>query len=136
MLVEVDWTHLNERDPRWQDRRCLYAYVSRRGDILYIGKAGRQTVAQRRTGSHKDKIFRFCERKLGIREFGLLHGCLSLEDARRLSPELLTDVESLLIIRLRPPCNIASTRSRYLRPGLRVRCTGQWPHRRTGFRDV
>jgi hypothetical protein len=58
------------------------------------------------------------------------------EEGRRRSSQLLADVESLLIMRLQPACNVACTRSRYMRWGLRVNCSGDWPERRTCFRDI
>jgi hypothetical protein len=137
MMVEVEWRRLRRRHPLWRDRRCLYAYVDpRAAQILYIGEAGYQTIGQRLHGAHKDEIFRFCEEHLGVGNPAVLHGRLQCEDGRRRSSELLADVESLLIMRLQPPLNIAYTRSRRPRPGLRVQCTGTWPHRRTGFHDV
>jgi hypothetical protein len=137
MIVEIDWTRLNDRDSLWQDRLCLYAYVDGTRDrILYIGKADYQTVRQRLHGVHKDEIFAFCDNRLGVEQLEVLHGQLWPEESHRRSSQLLADVESLLIMRLQPPCNVASTRSRYRRRGLRVKCFGDWPHRRTGFHDV
>ena len=137
MVVEVEWTRLKERDPLWQDRLCLYAYSDARTKrILYLGKADYQSVRQRLHGQHKDEIFYYCERRLGVEELDCLHGQLWPEEGRRRSSQLLADVESLLIMRLQPPCNVACTQSRYMRLGLRVKCVGDWPHRRTGFHDV
>jgi len=66
----------------------------------------------------------------------VLHGEPVLKEDRRRSSELLGDVESLLITRLRPFGNIQSRGSRVMRPGLRVQCTGDWPFRRFRFYDV
>ncbi len=65
----------------------------------------------------------------------MIQGELELEEDRRLSSQLLADVESLLVMRLQPPGNISSTRSRIYRPGMRVKCAGDWPHRRNAFHD-
>jgi hypothetical protein len=135
--VEIPWVELNkDRHPLWQAAFCLYAYLHPERDrLLYIGKADLQTVRQRLHGDHKDDLFDFFLNRYGIEHVRVLHGDLVLEDGRRRSSELLADVESLLIIRLKPPGNVASTRSRTYRPGLRVRCTGSWPFRRAGFHD-
>lgn len=136
MIVEVEWTWLEQRDWLWHDCLCLYAYAdSNTGRILYLGKADYQTVTQRLYGRHKEGIFTFCHDGLGVKDLGVLHGGLLIEEGRRRSSHLLSDVESLLIMRLKPPGNIACTRSRIRRPGLRVRCFGDWPHRRASFYD-
>lgn len=112
---------------------------ARKGRVLYVGKADYQTARQRLYGTHKDEIYWFCERRLGVdveEDLDVIHGLLWPEDGRRRSSQLLADVESLLIRRLQPPCNISCTRSRYMRPGLPLKCLGDWPHRRTGFHDL
>jgi hypothetical protein len=137
MVVDIQWTRLEYRDPLWRDCFCLYAYTTSVDQrIVYIGKADYQTVGQRLHGKHKNEIYDFCVRELRIDELDVLHGQLWPEQGRHRSSQLLADVESLLIMRLQPPCNVACTRSRYMRRGLRVRCTGAWPHRRTGFQDI
>ncbi len=135
--VEIPWVALDDnRDPLWQADFCLYAYLHPERDwLLYIGKADYQTVRQRLYGDHKAELFDSLWERYGIDEVRVLQGDLVLEDGRRRSSELLADVESLLIIRLQPPGNVASTRSRAYRPGLRVQCTGDWPFGRTGFHD-
>lgn len=135
--VEIPWCELeHDRDPAWQANFCLYAYLHPDRDrLLYVGKADYQTVRQRLHGDHKADLFDFFDRKYGIEQVRVLQGDLVLEEGRRRSSELLGIVESLLIMRLQPPGNIASTRSRAYRPGLRVRCTGDWPFKRAGFHD-
>jgi hypothetical protein len=137
LRVEVPWIELeDERDPYWAANCCLYGYLHPERDwLLYIGKADWQSVRQRLYGDHKADLFDFFWRKYGIEEVRVLQGDLVLEDGRRRSSELLGLVESLLIMRLQPSGNIANTRSRSYRPGLRVRCTGNWPFRRAGFHD-
>jgi hypothetical protein len=63
-------------------------------------------------------------------------GQLLLQAGRRRSSELLADVESLLIKRLQPLGNIQCTESRISRPGMRVRCSGEWLSKRAGFYDT
>ena len=136
--VVVQWSSLTRRDPRWHAGLCLYAYVHPSNKrLLYLGKADLQSVQRRLYGSHKDAVFDeiWDLYALEPHELEVLQGELMLEEGRRRSSQLLSDVESLLIIRLKPRCNIASTRSRIYRPGLRVDCVGDWPHRRWRFRD-
>lgn len=137
LRVLIPWVELEEnRDPDWRANFCLYAYLHPERDcLLYIGKADVQTVRERLHGDHKDDLFDFFWDRYGIEEVRVLQGDLVLDDGRRRSSELLADVESLLIIRLQPPGNVANTRTRIYRPGLRVRCTGDWPFKRAGFHD-
>lgn len=135
--VEVGWTRLDlPRDPGWGANFCLYSYLDPQTDrILYIGKADYQTVRQRLHGEHKSELFDFFSHAFGLDEVAVIQGEMLPEEGRRRSTQLLSQVESLLIVRLQPPGNIAYTRSRPYRPGLRVKCIGDWPHRRTGFHD-
>ena len=137
MRVILEWTELqNGRDPLWGDEFSLYAYLHPSRDwLLYIGKADYSTIRRRLHGDHKSSLFRDLDRQYGVDGVRVLHAGLVLEGGRRLSSELLADVESLLIIRLQPFGNIQSTRSRVLRPGLRVECTGDWPFKRKRFED-
>src|SRR6266568_8792055 len=137
LRVELPWYLLDhDRDPAWGRNFCLYAYLhSARDWLLYIGKSDRQTVRQRLHGDHKAALFEFSWDKYGIDQVRLLQSDLVLEEGRRRSSEVLSDVETLLIMRLQPPGNVASTRSRLYRPGLRVTCTGDWPFKRARFRD-
>ena len=138
MRVEVQWTHLTRRrDDRWSAGLSLYAYLPPDRDwLLYVGKADFSSTRRRLHGAHKDDLFRFFRKRYGIDDVRVLHGELILEPGRRRSSELLADTESLLIMRLQPPGNIASTKSRIQRPGLRVLCSGDWPFKRRGFRDT
>src|SRR5437870_287002 len=137
LRVEIPWIALDDdRDPTWTKNFCLYAYLHPERDwLLYIGKSDYQTVRQRLHGDHKAALFDFFWRKYGIDNVRVLQSDLVLEEGRRRSSELLGDVETLLIMRLQPAGNVANTRSRLYRPGLRVRCTGDWPFKRGGFYD-
>ncbi|MGH8630544.1 MAG: hypothetical protein ACREU7_07240 [Burkholderiales bacterium] len=132
MLVELDWTNMEEdRDPLWADALCLYVYLHPERDwLLYIGKADHSTVRQRLHGDHKAQLWREYE----IATVRVMHGDVVV-DGRRTS-QLLSDVETLLIKRLRPFGNIQSTRSRISRRGMRVHCLGDWPFKRWRFHDV
>jgi len=137
LRVELPWYLIDHnRDAAWQANFCLYAYLHPEHDwLLYIGKSDRQTVRQRLHGAHKADLFEFFWRKYEIEQVRVLQSDLVLEEGRRRSSELLGIVESLLIMRLQPPGNWANTQSRSYRPGLRVKCTGDWPFKRTGFHD-
>lgn len=134
--VRLYWSVLErEEDPRWQWSRVLYAYLGPRREILYIGKVDYSTVRERWRRSAKAGFWDDLERERGIYRHVAIVGDVELEDERRLSVSLLGDIESLLIHRLQPWGNIQATRSRVVRPGLRVRCTGAWPLREHTFDD-
>ena len=81
----------------------------------------------------KDALFDFLA-KAGISSHQVLVGEIAYEG--RLSREMVTDVESLLIAGLRPRGNIAAIGSRIARPGLSVRCIGKdWPSEFRHFVD-
>ena len=137
LRVEIPWEELRDpQDPCWGATFCLYAYLHPdRNRILYIGKSDYQTVRQRLYGDHKADLFDFLWRQYRIEQVRVLQGDLVLDGGGRRSSQLLADVESLLIMRLQPPGNVAYTRSRAYRPGLRIQCTGDWPFKRSGFHD-
>jgi hypothetical protein len=136
MRVEVEWTGVEAGGPLWRDARCLYAYVDADAErLLYVGKADFQTVRQRLACPGKDDLFEYLRRELAVDAFRVVHGRPWLDEGRRLTSELLADVECVLILRLRPFGNVACTRSRISRPGLSVVCVGDWPFARRRFRD-
>ena|SRR3989442_456593 len=55
---------------------------------------------------------------------------------RRFTGEMLSDLESLLIHRIKPPGNIQCLQGRTRRPGMTVKCEGDWPQSKLVFRDV
>src|SRR5437773_1525541 len=122
LLVEVSWTELDDnRHPYWRADFCLYGYLHpERNWLLYIGKADWQTVRRRLYGDHKAELFDYFRCRYGIDQVRVLQGDIVLEGGRRRSSQLLGLVESLLIMRLQPPGNVACTSSRHYRPALRV----------------
>lgn len=137
MLVTLVWKVVSEGSDLWDCRRVIYGYFTVGDDeLLYIGKAYRKTVRERWTRSAKEEFWNDLERERGIKEHVVRVGDLSLDDGRRISGELLTDVESLLIKRLCPWGNVQGQSSRIARPGLRVLCEGNWPFERSEFRDI
>ncbi len=129
--LTVDWREAKDGG----DARCLYAYVDpATGDVLYIGVADRCSVAERWNGHRGDGVFAFFEDQLGLEEWDTLVGDVELvAGMERLSPELLLDIETLLIRRLRPRGNKQMPEPR--RPGMRFTCEGAWPLDRRVFVD-
>ncbi|GAB2199491.1 GIY-YIG nuclease family protein [Sessilibacter sp. MAH4] len=137
MEVEVDWQYVVDGDEGLDLCQVLYAYTHPdTEEILYVGKADFSSVYKRLKGRHKDEIFNYLRSEFQISEMGLLVGQLILEEGRRFSSTLLSDVESLLIHELNPPANIQSTSSRISRPGLIVTCLGEWPLKDNQFEDA
>ncbi|MES9851047.1 MAG: hypothetical protein ABW170_04360 [Candidatus Thiodiazotropha sp. L084R] len=137
MEIEIHWTFAeNEDDEILNFHRVLYAYTDGAGkNIFYIGKADGCSVKQRLRGSHKKDVFEYLEKKVGLSEYGLAVGEFHLPEGRRLSPELISDAESLLIYILKPRANIQSVESRISRPGMELICYGDWPYHENHFVD-
>jgi len=135
--VKVLWRTLgDDDDDGWDMRRCLYAYLGPEDDeVLYIGKAWGVTVHGRWKRASKEHFWDDLESERGIMEHVVLLGEISLSSDHRLSSELLADIESLLIQRVSPWGNIQSINTRISRPGLTVRCLGDWPYPQEIFRD-
>lgn len=130
MAIEVKWEILDESDPDWECCRCLYAYLTPNGkQILYIGKAWGATVRNRWSRSGKEEFWEDLEKKTRIRRHIPLIGKIYLRVGQRLTRELLSDIESLLIKTEKPWGNIQSRNRRIARPGMRVICNGRWPGR-------
>jgi hypothetical protein len=137
MEIEVEWSLAS--DSEWEQTGCLYAYLHPETDeILYIGKADGKTVRQRYTAANKKDLFDYFKDELGVEadDLNAIVGNVWMDENRRLSRELLADIESLLISRIQPPGNIQKREARISRPGMVVTCTGQaWKHDRTKFVD-
>ena len=136
VLVEVDWRLIGRSSRLWNRTRCLYAYVDPVCDrLLYVGKTdGSTSVRTRFEAEDKEDLFEFFESKLDVRGVRVAVGTLALDERIRLTRELISDTEGLLIRRTKPPGNVVVPR--ITRPGLRVRCLGDWPYPRAEFRDV
>jgi len=136
-LVRIRWTRLRQKDALWQDSLCLYSYTHPRDNLLlYLGKADFHSIRQRMNAPDKDALFAYFEQVFGLKEVVVFQGELILDQGQRRSSALLADVESLLILRLKPMGNIMCTQARGIsRPGLRIVCAGHWPHPRSTFHD-
>lgn len=137
-FIEIEWTALNDdRHSLWSAQLCLYSYLHPDRDwLLYVGKADFSTVRSRLHGDHKARLFSDIRKQYGIDHVRVMHGDLILPSRSRRSSELLADVESLLIKRLKPFGNIQSIQHRIARLGMRVQCIGDWPLKRSRFHDV
>lgn len=135
MYVDVRWYELSDQeDERWFYNRCLYAYLkSRDGEILYIGKCDGCSVRTR--WQQKEDFWSDLERDRSIYSHVAIVGEIRQEVGRRLSRQLLADVESLLIWIIEPWGNIQCQQGRIRRPGLTVRCLGAWPLEQKIYRD-
>lgn len=134
--VEVEWSFIEdeEEDPLWNSSRVLYALCQpERQQALYIGKADHSTLRRRLRCNFKQSIYEHLVERIKIDRVDVRVGEICTE--ARLTAELLADVESLLIHRLKPCCNVQYIQSRIGRPCLRVSCTGDWPERRACFVD-
>ena len=135
--VVLKWSlpYRGEDDARWHTYG-LYAYLRpRHPEILYIGKAAGRTVLQRLHDSDKRALFRDLAQQRSIQTVRVI--VAQFESTRRITRELILDVESLLIHSIKPWGNIQSARSRGIsRPGLTIKCEGKvWPIGRRTFRD-
>lgn len=136
MNIKVEWQYTGDGEESLGFSRVLYAYLHPdTSEILYIGKADYCTVKERLSGAHKEAIFDEMIDDLRITEMHAIVGLLYLPEGRRFSSELLSDIESLLIIKVQPPYNKQSRLSRISRPGLEVLCSGEWPHDEEHFID-
>jgi len=133
----IRWHRVSLRSSKADSQRALYAYLHPETDrILYIGKADRHSVRQRLSGKDKDGLWDFFAKE-GIDRYGLLVGRVQPNiDIRRFTGQMLSDIESLLIHRIKPPGNIQCLRGRTRRPGMTVQCEGDWPRNKSVFRDV
>lgn len=131
------YTITGDDDPRWDYDLALYAYIAPDGRILYIGKCDRTTVRKRWCYSSKsgawDSINEVCDTSAVL--------VADIETEERLTRELLADIESLLIHQvhqIQPLHNVQNTssRGRYSRPGMRVKCRGAWPLDKVVFVDT
>ena len=127
-FVELRWEYVDAEDEGLDFCRVLNAYLdSESSEILYIGKADFSTVRERLYGPHKEAIFDAFVNQIDLSVLHVIVGVLSLPQGSRFSSQLLSDIESLLIMKVQPSFNEQSRKSRIARPGLVVRCVGDWP---------
>jgi hypothetical protein len=137
MHVHVDWTFIEgSHNPLWESTGVLYSYVHPHRDlVLYVGKAGDSTLKERQYSPHKNRLFEALEEHCGSPDLRVMRGDLHLGNGKRRSPELLADVEALLIRCLQPVGNINGRGTNRRRPDLKVICGGDWPLPEAMFLD-
>ena len=134
--VRVHWLEDHEGKDSSGFSRVLYSYSDpTTHKLLYLGKADYCTVQERHRGAHKEKRFAEIREFEGLDRVLVRVGVLYLEQGRKFSSELLSDVESLLIYHVQPQYNKQAKRSRIARLGLVVTCTGDWRHPCKQFAD-
>lgn len=138
MLVTVNWRYLDAKgqDAGWDCWKCLYAYLTPNEDeIIYIGKADRASIKERWKGKDKQTLWEYLDNDRKIFDHIVSIGILNLEQGNRFSPQLLSDVESLLIAYEQPLGNIQCIKSRISRTNLAVRCIGDWIGKAEFYQD-
>ena len=134
MAIDVEWKTLLPDSKEWHHTHVLYTYVHpETSDILYVGMAWHRTVRQRFTDRDKRSLFDFLWNEFGLTGVDVRVGEVWMDG--RLTRQLLSDVESLLIKRLQPVGNIMCRSSRISRRGMRLECFNEWPHKRGRFVD-
>ncbi len=124
----VRWRFLRPEDEGWKSLQCLYAYLApNKKEILYIGKAWGVTARARWNRAGKENFWHDLEKQRKIFKHFVLLGNVNLTYRGQLTEKLLADIESLLIMGEKPWGNILSKKSRISRPGLIVKCEGEWP---------
>ncbi len=104
--------------------------------LLYLGKADFQTVAERLRCRSKLGVWARIEDELGyVPDCTALLGEFEVAPGVRLTQQMLSDTESLLIMGEDTPGNRQCRRGRITRPGLCVACLGQWPGRARSYLD-
>lgn len=132
--MRVHWSEVFDEDEAWGWRGVLYALlVGPRDRVAYIGMAWRSSLRER--WRRKPDVWRYITEELGYREHVLLVGEPLVAAGPNLTEKLLRDAESLLIYEIQPPANVQCVRSRTTRPGLSLRCTGDWHHSVNAFTD-
>ena len=138
LLVRLHWNFVEtDDDPRWGYERAVYAYLApRKDEILYIGKCDGTTVRARWRYGSKHGFWDYINKERLLKNHRLIVAEVELPRGKRLSRELLSDIESLLIYKTRACGNVQCATSRISRPGTEVRCLGAWPLGKRIFRDL
>lgn len=136
--IILHWRDVAHAPERWNYTLALYAIVHpATREILYLGKADGSTVRRRWSATDKhERVWSRMERELDLHQHCFIVAEFRMRQGTRLTRELVSDIEALLIHTLKPWANRQCITSRgFPRPGMVVCCQGNWPHRRTTFRD-
>ena len=151
MSITVTWSwikilehpRLQFADPKWQMSGVLYAYLDpQTAEMLYIGKAVGCTILQRLNAPDKNSFFEDLKRKqrndAGV--VSVMVGMIKRSDGStpiRVTRELIADIESLLINKIKLWGNIQFLHQRNIsRPGMTVKCAGDWPLEQSTYVDL
>ena len=99
LLVRLHWNSVQtDDDPRWCYERAVYAYLApQKAEILYIGKCDGTTVRARWRYGAKHGLWDYINEERLLKTHRLIVADVELLRGKRLSRELLSDIESLLI---------------------------------------
>lgn len=138
MEVRIRWINIPSfESPLWSLQCVLYAFFAPTNDeALYVGKADFTTVKKRYQCKSKERVRNLIKKKKRLDGWRVYVGEIYLESGRRFSSELLSDIESLLIMNLQPCGNNKARKTRISRPDLLVKCCGAWPLNKKTFRDI
>ena len=140
--IIIDWRDVYAKPHRWAERwdytLALYGILHPwRDEVLYLGKADGTRVRIRWNADDKhERVWRRIEDERRIFKHSFIIGEFRLSEGRRLTRQLVSDIESLLIYEINPWANTSNTGSRsYGRYDMTVFCQGDWPLKRKRFRD-
>jgi len=136
MEVDIEWKYIVwKEDKRWKSRRVLYAYLTTdRDEILYIGKAYKNTVKEEYEGNKA--FWKDLKEQRGVSKVLILVGEICCPEGKKITEGLASDVENLLVKRIKPWGNISYKDFGISRIGLRVRCVGGWHGWKNEYRNI
>jgi len=100
-------------DPRLQATMGIYSIHTGEsdGELVYIGQAYDQSFARRVPQHQNDGLADWIEEEYAEIQLYLSTGHLGLKTYDRVTPQLVDDIESLLIGACRPPGNLSKTKT-------------------------
>lgn len=122
-----------------QRHKVLYAIIDKATkEILYLGKADKQSVKERLQCESKQRIWEQLDDRHPFQSNDLLVivGVMDFEVGRRFSSDLLSDIESMLILGIKPRTNDKCKNTRKTREGVWVACSGYWHFSFNEFYDA
>jgi hypothetical protein len=140
--IILDWRVVGNHGGRWAERweytLALYGILHPDDDeFRYIGKADGCSVRSRWNAMDKhERVWRHIEFQRNLFEHRFIVAEFRIAEGRRLTRQLVCDVESFLIYHIKPWANTsnASSPGHYSRPDMVVYCQGHWPFRKKTFR--
>lgn len=135
-MITVNWKYISgNEDEKWDWCRVLYMYLApKEGEPIYIGQAYECSVRERFLTAGKAALWGYMK-KLKVMRHAIAVGNIIIPRGQNISKELVNDIESLLIYHTLPCGNIMSKDTRISRPGMKIRCGGDWPLPQKTFED-